>query len=415
MRSVSTTVNLDGIPGSMKAADPAAPAASVSDGWLEAVDLLAFDGLPQETPEIAGLFYPGRRILVSGPSESAKTWAGMAAAVFEISAGRDVLWIDTDGMGERSILERLRVLNADDDAIRAHFHYRWPSGRLSSEAQKALISSLDGRLVVCDSFNATMTLHGLDPNKGPEVEAFYQRIVDPFCGAGFAFVLLDHVAKAARANTPYAIGSERKHSGAYLHLGFEVIGDQYVTRDGVGRSRIRMKKDRGAYFDRPEAGTFRLEIVAGVGNWRLEPPRHDASWKPATLMEHVSIFVEQCDDPPYKKNIEDARLGKAAYVRDALARLVKDKYLREVPGKRKDTVRYVSDRPYRESEDEVVPKSSQVVPNEHGRLPEQVVPSSPSKGTSWTTANPDPEASRPSKSSQVDPLDEPPADPRAHR
>jgi hypothetical protein len=346
-----------------------------SSSWLTFLDLLLFDGLPPATPELSGLAYCGNRNLWSGPSESGKTWAAIAVAVDEIMAGRDVLWIDTDGMGEQSTLERLLVLGASSDAIRDHFRYIVPSDKLTRPVLDALLERLSGRLVVVDSFNATMSVHGLSFQKGEDVEAFWQ-LFDPFCRAGWAVVVLDHVTKATEGRGAYAIGSERKQSGAHAHLGFTVVGGAQIVREGTGRSALATNKDRGAYFERPTAGIFKLTISGGVGRWTLQPARGHEDWKPSGLMERVSVFVEGCALPPSRKTVEDNVKGKADYVRQAIDRLVKDGYLREIEGAR-GARQVESLKPYREDDDsdldDLVPTSS---PNGTNSSPEPLEPTS---------------------------------------
>jgi hypothetical protein len=60
-------------------------AATVVSGWAR-VDLADYIGLPAEEPQIAGVFYPGRRHLISGPGEAAKTWLCLGAAVMVTGA-----------------------------------------------------------------------------------------------------------------------------------------------------------------------------------------------------------------------------------------------------------------------------------------------------------------------------------------
>src|SRR5947207_1910248 len=81
-------------------------AASAASRWTR-TKLSAYVGLPAELPEIARLFYVGRRHLISGPGEAMKTWLCLAAAVDEIRTGRGVIWADLDGMGPRDIAARL--------------------------------------------------------------------------------------------------------------------------------------------------------------------------------------------------------------------------------------------------------------------------------------------------------------------
>ncbi len=337
-----------------------------TSSWLTWPDLLAFDGLPPVAPEVADLAYESQRNLWSGASESGKTWAAIAAAVAEINAGRDVLWIDTDGMGERATLERLLCLGATREAVRDHFRYAVPSDKLTRPVVDALLSGVKGRLVVVDSFNATMGLQGLDPNVGGDVETFWQTF-DPFCRAGFALVCLDHVTKSAEGRGVYAIGSERKHSGAHAHLGFATIGNEKIVRDGTGRSTLTVNKDRGAYFMRPVAHIFSVTIEEGRGSWNLSPARGDEGWKPTALMEQVSRYLAGCIlEQPSKSEIVRNVKGKTTYVREAIDALVAGGYVREIEdGQAK---RYECPKPYHEADDltpsHPVPERDGVVPGD---------------------------------------------------
>lgn len=308
-----------------------------ASGWLEPVDLLADLDAPPREPEIAGLFYLEYRNLLSGPSESGKTWAALTAAADELAAGRGCLWLDTDGMGSREIAQRLRTLGADRDAIAERFVYREPDGGLTPEIVSALLgecSEKSIRFVVLDSMTATLSMLGLDENVGSDVEAFYQSIADPFAKAGLAFVVLDHVTKAAeKAGRAEAIGSQRKRSGAHAALGMKVEGEHYITREGTGRSTLHVLKDRGAYFARPIAGTFVATAHDGSMSWRIEEARR-AGELPTYLMEKVSEYLAAEGEARSMKAIETAIEGKATAIRAAVEGLLRYGFAAEHDGPR---------------------------------------------------------------------------------
>lgn len=188
-------------------------------------------------------------------------------------------------------------------------------------------------------------------------------MAEPFCQAGIGFVAIDHVTKSSEGRGPYAIGSERKHSGAYAHIGFSAIGKEKVVREGTGRSALATNKDRGAYFERPTLGVFVVKMSGGSGTWNIEPAKGNEGWKPTHLMEQVSTYLEGYPSGmlPTKGQVEDGVHGKAKYVREALTQLVLDGYVRQTEGER-GALRFESLKPYRESEeddwDDFVPTSS---------------------------------------------------------
>jgi hypothetical protein len=155
------------------------PAPGRAERWHR-LDLVALGAIPSEPPAIADLFYLGKRHLVHGESETGKTWLLLAAAVAELEAGRGVVWVDGDLVGASDLLERLRGFGLDDEAIRSRFFYFQPEAPLvdSADLVRPLVES-DGRLAVLDGFNPLLYLHGLDPDKGVDIESFMRRVVNP--------------------------------------------------------------------------------------------------------------------------------------------------------------------------------------------------------------------------------------------
>jgi hypothetical protein len=95
---------------------------SAGHSW-QPIDLVAASQTPPEPPTIGGLLYRGKRILLSGETESLKTWLALILTKAEIDAGYTVAWADLDAMGRGAILARLRALGVADGLIARRFLY----------------------------------------------------------------------------------------------------------------------------------------------------------------------------------------------------------------------------------------------------------------------------------------------------
>lgn len=69
--------------------------------------LIARAAEPPEPPTIGGLLYPAKRTLLSGETESLKTWLALILAKAEMDAGYPVGWADLDAMGAAVLGGRL--------------------------------------------------------------------------------------------------------------------------------------------------------------------------------------------------------------------------------------------------------------------------------------------------------------------
>jgi AAA domain-containing protein len=305
---------------------------------LDAVEL---GEKPVEPPELGGLFYPRRRIVVSGEAEAGKSFLGLAVSADELRAGRGVVWVDTDNMGASALLERLRSLGVDDDHIRRLFGFMQPAEPLGAAAADDItrwLAKHKGRLVVFDAFNATLSLHGYEPTSTADVEKFWQRVVDPFCKAGAAVVLLDHVVKRADERGKYAYGSERKLTGADVHLGLRAV--EPFGRGRTGKATVTVHKDRPGFLPRPSAGLFVLTSDPGTGrcSWSLKAEdvvTEAGGFRPTRLMEKVSRYLYlAADEPRTRSQVEEDVKGKGIYVRQAIDALVAEGYASELIGDR---------------------------------------------------------------------------------
>jgi hypothetical protein len=317
------------------------------------VDIVAAGAEPPAPPAILGLFYPGLNHVVSGEPEAMKTWLLLAAAADELETGRGVIWVDGDDVGPGALLERLRLLGTSDEKIASLFTYIRPDDPIGPHMPTVLnaVRSRRCRLAVMDGFNPLLVLHGLDPNSGVDVERFYG-LVDPIRKENVALVLTDNVSKSRETRGAWAIGSERKKSKAEVHLGMTRLVP--LVRGGTGKAKVAVHKDRPGHLERPCPGVFVVE-AGEVFSWRIQPDdSHDeqGEFRPTALMAKVSWFLQsQWDKPQSRNQIEEAKLGKRDYVRQAIDRLIVEGYATEFEGPR--NARLVRlERPFNENDEE---------------------------------------------------------------
>lgn len=316
-------------------ARPTSP--SEPDRW-HPLDLTELAAAAPEPPAIIGLLYLGRRHLIAGETEAAKTWLLGAAAAEELRAGRAVVWVDGDLVGAGDLLERLRALGLSDTAISSGFLYYLPEGPLKDSAE--LVEPLQaggGRLAVLDGFNPLLWLHGCDPDKGAGIDAFMRRVANPLRDAGAAVVLSDNVTKAREGRGAWAIGSERKKSAVEVQIGMAAV--EPLGRGRTGKYKLTVHKDRPGYLQRPSPGLFVLASDPDTGRcaWRLEPDAsrgEEGEFRPTHLMERVSRYLEVQGEPCARGQVEDDVKGNRDALRTAIDRLVYEEYAVEQPGAR---------------------------------------------------------------------------------
>jgi len=318
------------------------------------LNLVELAANPPEPPSIGGLLYPGKRTVLSGETESMKTWFALILCKAELDAGYPVCWVDLDAMGAGAMLQRLELLGVTHQAIEERFHYIEPSEQLGTTQLAELVELIEDqnvRLFVIDAFNPILSLHGKDPNNVTDVEHFWRTYADPISRAGAAPVLLDHVVKNADNRGKYATGSERKASGAIVHLGFKLL--EPLRKGGTGRSLLNVHKDRPGYLPRPTIGRLLLDATGDSVTYKIEPDQshtEDGRFRPTVLMQKVSIYLELHGGPASTNEIKKSVTGKDKAVDTALQTLVEDVYVKQEQGPRR-AVLYTSIRPYREDEE----------------------------------------------------------------
>lgn len=298
---------------------------------------LAFlDQRERVTPSIAGLVYPGRRHLWSGPPESGKTLLAYAVLLDHIRQGGRVALFDFE-MGRFDAHDRLRDLGATDDEL-ARLAYIEPEG-LPMESFDGLIDEFGPDLVVIDAAAGVFGLLGLDDNKRADVELFHQTFIAPFWQREIASIVLDHVGKNTEGRGKYAIGSERKVGSVEVHLGFEAVDPLGRGRTGV--IRITTHKDRLGYLQRPRAAEIEFSSDPETHAVTWAPREPDGSdfgsgnnWQPTKRMNEVSEYLQSQSRPVSRNNVEQHVTGTAKYTRQAIDRLIAEGYVQSQPGPR---------------------------------------------------------------------------------
>jgi AAA domain-containing protein len=340
------------------------PSATRLDHSWRAIDLVAAAANPPEPPAIGGLLYPGKRTLLSGETEALKTWLALILCKAEMDAGYPAAWVDLDAMGKGEILARLRALGVPDALISQLFLYFEPDQRLADAALEEVVAEISERQVrffVIDAFNPMLSLHGLDPHSTPDVETFWREVAQPIANVGAAPSPLDHVVKNSDNRGRYAYGSERKASGAHVHIGFRIV--EPFGRGETGRALLTTHKDRAGFLPRPAIGVLELVSNGDQVSYSLaaDKSRTGDKFRPTFLMERVSEYLASADGGVSKRNITEAVQGKAAAVRTAVDVLIEEGYAAVSEGpKRAHLVEFV--RFYRESDDTFEPEESSASP-----------------------------------------------------
>jgi hypothetical protein len=305
---------------------------------------------PPAPPTIGNILYPGKRTLLSGETESLKTWLALILAKAEMNIENPVAWVDLDDMGAGAILQRLRAINVPDNTIDQFFLYYQPEQRLKDKLLDDVLMQLTvtgTRLMIIDAFNPALNLHGLDPNSTPDIETFWREIADPIAKTGTAPLLLDHVTKNAETRGKYAYGSERKASGATVHLGTHTLTTLAIGT--TGRTILTVHKDRPGYLPRPTLGVLTIESDGAWITYKLDADKSHTpdGFRPTVLMEKVSRRLEQETGPVSLTWVENNVTGKRDAIRTAITLLHQDGHIEQTPGPR-NTRQITSLNPYRE-------------------------------------------------------------------
>ena len=282
-----------------------------------------------EPPAWAGLLYRGKRHLVTGPPESAKTILAWALAQIHKrereAAGIKTVVAHIDfEMGPHATRALLVDLGWTLQEIQ-DIYYVQPD-RPPTETDLGNIRGEGIELVLIDAAAGAYGVAGLDDSKRGDVESFAGSWIDPLYAQGIATILNDHVVKDDKQRGRWAIGSERKMGACDVAYGLETI--KTLTRGGHGLVKVRVNKDRPGFLTRPYATTLALtshpDTHAISWQWQAPGNQHAGErWLPTVLMQRVSEYLAQQPEGASRNAIEKAVHGKSnEHKRQAIDELV---------------------------------------------------------------------------------------------
>lgn len=309
----------------------------------DAVNGIGPDMHPALMPRSDGpcLLYPAAVHTLSGEPESGKTWIALHAATQQLTDGHPVAYIDFEDRAER-VVARLLTIGAKPDDILGGLRYIRPDQPLTAAARPDLLAAVDGcPLTIIDGVTEAMTLHGLNLNDNTDIATFYALLPRPLANTGAAVLLIDHVVKDDEKQGRWGIGGQHKLAGidgaAYTVKVVEPFG-----RGRRGMARVHIAKDRYGYVVETALGRtaaeFHLDATTEQATARLDPPEAmpksaAGDPRPTVLMEKVSRWLEVHPDATGRE-VDDAHIGKAEYVRRALRQLITEGHVDTRPGTR---------------------------------------------------------------------------------
>lgn len=198
--------------------------------------------------------------MLFGSSESAKSWIAMAICLQEIEAGGRALYLDFEDEPVQT-LNRLRLLGAVDDDLRAQFSYIRPegpladmqrnkwgkdqptkSGEFAQDQFDMALQSLDPDIIVADGMTALYGLHGLDANDAVSTDVITSWLKRLTRNGRSTVIIIDHQAKSAEKGS-MPIGSQHKVAMVQGTL-LQVWPIKQPMPGDVGEMELVVLKDR---------------------------------------------------------------------------------------------------------------------------------------------------------------------------
>lgn len=208
----------------------------------------------------ACLMYRGRVNMLFGSSESAKSWIAMAICLQEVEAGGRALYLDFEDEPVQT-LNRLRLLGAVDDDLRAQFSYIRPegpladmqrnkwgkdqptkSGEFAQDQFDMALQALDPDIIVADGMTALYGLHGLDANDAVSTDVITSWLKRLTRNGRSTVIIIDHQAKSAEKGS-MPIGSQHKVAMVQGTL-LQVWPIKQPMPGDVGEMELVVLKDR---------------------------------------------------------------------------------------------------------------------------------------------------------------------------
>ena len=304
----------------------------------------------------AHILYAGKINGIYGDPETAKTWFALHLATQTLNNGGTVALIDIDHNGENDTVDRLRKLGVNNQLIGDPQHFRYYTPETPAELLATRDDIIDQHPTLCilDSIGELIPMLGLDSNSNDDISRGYRAMLAPLAQEHTAILTIDHLAKAGKTDSTYAIGGIAKKriiNGAYYHA--EAIT---IPAPGtIGKIRLTITKDR--------PGGVRANAPAGaIGNFIIDSSASDghintliantigSPMRPTNTMERISRLLAGTDGM-HKTTINKQIAVKQASMDQAIIVLVQEGYVRttQVAGK---TI-YHHERDYRQIDEEL--------------------------------------------------------------
>ena len=282
-----------------------------------------------------GLLYRGRTHAISGESSSGKTWIAVLACSEVLNAGGSVLWIDYEST-RNEFIGRLSSMGVSVElwsrvTYLSPEHPLWDqhknAGTIHSVNLAQLINESPFDLAIIDTVTGAMSVEGLDPNTGTDVETLYRILPGKLAKSGTAVLMLDHVTKSSDSRGKYAIGSERKLSGitgASYNLKTTTPWKRATMTPLTGSFDLVIAKDRAGFVgstgDTITTGIVTSDPDGGL-RIKLMPPEDTTVVPPIKRLREVLDYLKSYDGAS-SGAIEKGVGGNSGTIRAALRYLV---------------------------------------------------------------------------------------------
>jgi hypothetical protein len=309
------------------------------------------------------LFYAGKVNGLIGESESGKSWIMFHAIAQTIHAGQRVLLLDFEDTAAGA-QDRLTLLGVPHHQQEQLLDYANPDESLGLAQSKDLAEALANQYAVIgvDGINAAMTLLGFDINSNNDANLLYHKLLNPLAATGACVITVDHVPKNSEARGKGGIGAQSKRSMmSGCCLAVEVIepfgrgqsGILRLTVDKDRRGHVRGISGGGKFAGKAHLISDSDTVTITIDAPDLRPSDQRERFRPTTVMEHVTDALELLPAPATFRAVADAVKGREATVKEAIAVLVAEGFIRIEHGPRRSLQHHLV-RPYRQVDD---PKS----------------------------------------------------------
>lgn len=292
------------------------------------------------------LLYPGRIHAFQGESESCKSWALVIALAERLNAGENVMMIDFED-DERGVVPRLLAVGVPAQVITDQLTYIRPDEPLYAhngqplDGIRALTATLAQHtytLAAIDGVTEAMVTEGLDLMSNADVATWMRRLPRRIARAGPGVVVADHLTKSKDSQGRYAIGAQHKLSGltgaAYTFTTLRPFSRARGTTPVEGAVAIAVTKDRPGHVRgwAADGKVGTLELTSwpdGAVSAAIVPP--STQIRPdmivaGRILGHLAVY-----DGQSKNQIEGSVEGNAVKIRDALAWMVTETWVRVEP------------------------------------------------------------------------------------